>query len=59
MSGLEASGKGRKRLTYIPVTVQVPSRLLDEFDRVCSELGYTRSEAIRELMRRFILEHKC
>ena len=35
--------------------IRVDGRLLKKFDEVARKLGYMRSEAVREAMRRFIL----
>ncbi|WP_258083021.1 nickel-responsive transcriptional regulator NikR [Thermococcus thermotolerans] len=39
--------------------VSVPSELLEKFDRIINEKGYVnRSEAIRDMMRDFIVRHE-
>ncbi|ASJ11914.1 nickel-responsive transcriptional regulator NikR [Thermococcus thioreducens] len=39
--------------------VSVPSELLEKFDRIITEKGYVnRSEAIRDMMRDFIVRHE-
>lgn len=36
------------------VTLKVPTTFIDRFDKVTEALGYSRTEAIRESMRRFL-----
>ena len=37
------------------IILKVPTPFLERFDKTCAQLGYTRTEAIREAMRRFEL----
>ena len=50
----EKKGKGRKE--WDKIIVNVPKELLNEFDRARETQYYSRSEAIKESMRYFILE---
>ncbi|GBF36917.1 MAG TPA: nickel-responsive transcriptional regulator NikR [Methanothermococcus okinawensis] len=41
------------------ISVSLPTKLLEEFDKVISERGYAcRSEAIRDAIRDYIIKHK-
>jgi metal-responsive CopG/Arc/MetJ family transcriptional regulator len=37
----------------VQIILKVPEAFLKKFDKIVTELGYTRTEAIREAMRRF------
>jgi len=47
----------RRRRSVAQVTFKVQRDFLERFDRVAEALGYDRTEAIREAMRRFVDEH--
>lgn len=39
---------------FVNITVTVPFSLLSQFDEECQRRGYTRSEAVRQGMRRLL-----
>jgi len=45
-----------KATKTVQVTFKVPKEFLERFDRVAEAVGYDRTEAIREAMRRFLEE---
>lgn len=44
------TGKSQKS---VQVTLKIPEAFMKRFDETCEQLGYTRTEAIKEAMRRF------
>lgn len=52
------TGKGKRprevESRAVQVTFKVPGAFLKRFDEVAEAFGYTRTEAIREAMRRFV-----
>ena len=51
--GARRAGKRRKS-PVTQITFKVPKAFMDRFDEVAERLGYSRTEAIREAMRRFV-----
>ena len=39
---------------FVSITFTIPFSLLSQFDEECKRRGYTRSEAVRQAMRRLI-----
>jgi Ribbon-helix-helix protein, copG family. len=56
IAGTEETKKGeaKKESKTVRVTLKVPKDLLERFDEVAKALGYRRTEAIKEAMRRFM-----
>ena len=48
--------KTRKKGKWDKIIINIPAELLREFDRVSATQYYSRSEAIKESMRQFIIE---
>ena len=40
------------------VSISLPPKMLEEFDRVVERLGLTRSKAVQVAMRDFLTEHR-
>ena len=46
-------------MELIRFSISIPSKLLEKFDQIIEEIGYeNRSEAIRDLIRDFIIRHE-
>jgi metal-responsive CopG/Arc/MetJ family transcriptional regulator len=43
-----------RRMEFVKITVTLPFPLLSVFDEHASRLGYTRSEALRQSMRKML-----
>jgi metal-responsive CopG/Arc/MetJ family transcriptional regulator len=46
--------KNPRRAEFVKITVTLPFSLLSAFDEEASRLGYTRSESIRQSMRKML-----
>ncbi len=56
---LETYGGGVIAMSIVRFGVSIPEELLDKFDQIIEEKGYVnRSEAIRDLIRDFIVRHE-
>jgi len=56
---LETYGGGVIAMSIVRFGVSIPQELLDKFDQIIEEKGYVnRSEAIRDLIRDFIVRHE-
>jgi len=47
-------GEGSKISDFVNITITVPYSLLSQFDEETQRRGYTRSEAVRQAMRRLL-----
>lgn len=55
---MHVSLKGRKpKLRYTKIVVNIPSTLIDRFDKICEREGYARQEAIKQALRDFIYDY--
>ena len=43
-----------ENMVYSKVIINIPKKLITEFDVYCSKNGYSRPEGIKEAMRRFL-----
>ncbi|GEM_PF-3597353 len=55
---MSASKAGRKaKMTYTKLIVNIPTPLIQRFDRVCEREGFTRPEAVKQAIRDFIYDY--
>jgi len=54
----DAKNEEERKQNSVQIIFKMPEAFMRRFDSTCEELGYTRTEAVREAMRRFQEENE-